>query len=176
MMDKQLFLGVFADESDILEATRATRAAGYDIYDIYTPYAVHGLDQAMGLRPSKLTWVCLAFAVLGFAFGLYAQFWIESISWPLNVGGKPFNSLPAYLPVIFELTVLFGGLGVVFTMFLRTKLFPGKTEALPYEGITDNRFVLAIEERDASFDPESLRQLWQGFGLLEARHLAEGWH
>ncbi len=170
---RPLFLGVFADEHAILAATEATRRAGYKIHDIYTPYAVHGLDEAMGLRRSRLTWVCFLFAFLGFAVALGAQYWIGAIDWPLNVGGKPFNSLPAYLPVMFELTVLFGGLGVVFTMLVRTRLYPGKTEQLVRPRVTDDRFVLAVEETDAAFDEETVAYLWRSFGLVDTQRLSE---
>ncbi|MFQ5627576.1 MAG: DUF3341 domain-containing protein [bacterium] len=170
-MSKQFFLGIFEHEEDILDATRATRAAGHAIHDAYTPYAVHGLDEAMGLKSSRLTYACLAFAVFGLALGVFAQFWIGAIDWPVNVGGKPFNSLPAYLPVIFELTVLIGGLGVVFALFVRTRLFPGKKEQLVHPGVTNDRFVLALEERDASFNAQGIERLWRQFGLVEAKRV-----
>ena len=172
-MDAQLYLGIFTNEDDILNATRASKEAGHDIYDVYTPYAVHGLESAMGLKPSRLTYVCMMFAVAGLLLGVFAQFWIGAIDWPLNVGGKPFNSLPAYLPVIFELTVLFGGLGVVFTMLFRAKLFPGKKEWLPDVRVTNDHFVLALEQRDASFDIHAVLRLWQNFNLLEAKSQTE---
>ncbi len=172
-MSRPLFLGVFADEHDILAATEATRRAGYKIHDVYTPYAVHGLDEAMGLRRSRLTYVCFGFAFVGFLVALVAQYWVGAIDWPLNVGGKPFNSLPAYLPVLFELTVLFGGLGVVFTMLVRSKLYPGRQAYVPVEGATDDRFVLVVEEDSAAFDEGVLSRLWQDYGLVETRRLTE---
>ena len=66
-MHTKLFLGIFSHEEDIIAATRDTRVAGYTIHDVFTPYAVHGLDEAMGLKPSRLSWVCLAFALAGFS-------------------------------------------------------------------------------------------------------------
>jgi hypothetical protein len=168
-MDRQFFTGVFGSEEDIKDAARATRAAGYTIYDVYSPYAVHGLESAMGLRPSRLSWICFVFAAAGLLLGVFVQFWIGSIDWPLNVGGKPFNSLPAYLPVMFELTVLIGGLGVVFALLLRTRLYPGKKERLPDTRVTDDRFVIAVEQLDASFDAEAVRSLWQNYNLLEVK-------
>lgn len=172
-MDKRLFLGVFSREDDIIAATGATRAAGYAIYDVFTPYAVHGLDEAMGLKPSRLTGVCLGFALVGLLLATFVQLWIGSINWPLNVGGKPFNSLPAYLPVMFELTVLLAGLGVVFTLFVRTKLYPGKAEWLPHHEVTNNRFVLALKQ-DSSFDSYAVQRLWQRFDLVEIKTLSDG--
>lgn len=172
-MDAQLYLGIFTNEDDVLNATRASKEAGYTIYDVYTPYAVHGLESAMGLKPSRLTYACLMFALAGLLLGVFAQFWIGAIDWPLNVGGKPFNSLPAYLPVIFELTVLMGGLGVVFTMLFRTKLFPGKKEWVPDIRVTDDHFVVALEQRDASFNIDTVQRLWQEFNVLETKSLVE---
>ncbi len=129
-MSKPLFLGIFENEEDVVQATRATRELGYQIYDVYTPYAVHGLDDAMGIRPSRLTWICLGFASAGFLLATLAQFWIGAIDWPLNVGGRPFNSLPAYLPIMFEMTILVGGVGVTLAMLIRTRLYPVNLPAL----------------------------------------------
>ncbi len=172
-MERKIILGIFKDEQDILGAVKATRDSGYDIYDVYTPYAVHGLDKAMGLKPSKLTYVCFFFALLGLLTAIIAQFWIGSIDWPLNVGGKPFNSLPAYLPVAFELTVLFGGLGVVFVMLARTRLFPGKKERVVHPRITDDRFVLALEVRDAVTEEATVKSLWDKYSVEEIQQIWE---
>lgn len=172
-MEKSIILGVFKNEHDILGAVRATRNSGYDIYDVYTPYAVHGLDKAMGLRPSKLTYVCFFFALLGLLTAIVAQYWIGSIDWPLNVGGKPFNSLPAYLPVAFELTVLFGGLGVVFVMFFRTRLYPGKETWSVHPRVTDDRFVLALEVKDAVTNENTMRSLWEKYSVQEVQQITE---
>lgn len=170
-MNRDLYLGVFAGEEEVLAATRASRALGYRIHDVFTPYAVHGLDEAMGLKPSRLTYVCLAFAVSGLILALFAQYWIGAIDWPVNVGGKPFNSLPAYLPVMFEMTVLLGGLGVLFTLFVWLRIYPGKRAQIMHPGVTDDCFVLALEAPDASFDAESVRELWQNFNVVETRRL-----
>src|SRR5260370_20334631 len=112
-MGERILVGSFANEEDILEAVRAARARGFRIADVYTPYAVHGLDQAMGLRPSRLPWACFAFGLLGVASALGFQFWTMAIDWPLHVRGQPWNSLPAYVPIAFECMVLGAGLGVV---------------------------------------------------------------
>lgn len=172
-MDRHLLLGVFKDEENLLNATRVTRESGFVIHDVFTPYAVHGLDEAMGLRPSRLTYVCFFFALLGVGAAVYLQFWIGSIDWPLNVGGKPFNSFPAYLPVAFEITVLFAGLGVVFSMFIRNRIFPGKTARLIHHAVTDDRFVLALEAHDASFNLAGLEMIWKAHGVEEIVRLED---
>ena len=172
-MSKQYFLGVFENEHDVVEATRVTREMGYDIHDVYTPYAVHGLPKAMGVGPSRLTWVCLIFALIGFGVAIGSQFWIAGVDWPINVGGRPFNSLPAYLPVMFECIVLFGGLGVLFTLFVRSKLYPGKRENLVHPDVTNHRFVLAVTQTNSAFDAAAVTTLWERYHVLETRQLSE---
>jgi len=169
-----LFIGKFEREEDILGAAEATREHGYAIHEAYTPYAVHGLDEAMGLQKNWLPWVCLGFALLGLGFALWFQYWIGAIDWPLNVGGRPFNSLPAYLPVTFELLVLFSGIGVVVTMLVRNRLYPGKKEQLVDPRVTNDRFVLAVRERDASFNPDELRDLWEKYQVEEVKEMKGG--
>ncbi len=143
-----VIIASFAREEDILAATAEARKRGLRIVDVYTPYAVHGLDEAMGLGPSRLSWACFFFGLLGVVVAFVFQFWTMAIDWPLNVGGKPWNSLPAFVPVAFELMVLLGGLGLVFTFFLRCGLFPGKQPVAEFEGVTSNCFVLVIDEAD----------------------------
>ena len=132
----RVIVGSFTAEEDVLGAARAARQHGFRIADAYTPYAVHGLDRAMGLRPSRLPWACFAFGLIGAASALSSQFWAMTTSWPMNVGGKPWNSLPAYVPVTFEVMVLLAGLGVVLAFFLRSRLFPGKRAKPHYPDAT----------------------------------------
>jgi len=137
-------VGYFDDEFALLHATEEARKAGLIIVDAFTPYAVHGLDKAMGLRRSRLTFVCFAAAMTGATFALSLQIYTSSVAWPINVGGKPFISWPAFIPVAFELTVLFAALISAFTFFGRSKLFPGKRQvALPR--VTDDRFALVLQ-------------------------------
>jgi hypothetical protein len=137
-------VGYFDDESSLLHATEEARKAGVDIVDAFTPYAVHGLDRVMGLRRSRLTFVCFAAAMMGATFALSLQIYTSSVAWPINVGGKPFVSWPAFIPVAFELTVLFAALISAFAFFGRSKLFPGSQQvALPR--VTDDRFALVLQ-------------------------------
>ena len=166
--EKPLYLGVFLEEADVLAAARAARSAGYRIHDAYTPYAVHGLDQAIGLRPSRLPWVCFACAVTGLSAAWSGQYWMSAVDWPLNVGGKPFNSLPAFLPAMFEMMVLLAGVGTVVALLLRAGLLPGRKAWLAHERVTDDRFVLAVEADPAGFDAHGLADLWGPCGLAES--------
>src|SRR5262245_55764789 len=163
-----LYLGVFVNEADILSAARATRSAGYRIHDAYTPYAVHGLGESIGLAPSRLPWACLAFALTGLVGATAFQFWISDVDWPLNVGGKPLNSLPAFLPAMFELLVLSAGVGTVATLLLRARLLPGSAAEVAHARVTDDRFVLAVEAGHDGFDARGLAELWRHCGLAES--------
>ena len=165
-MSNRLLVSVFQDETDILGATKAAAEQGYTIADVYTPYAVHGLDAAQGLRPSRLPWICFALGLTGAAAKLGFQIWTSATSWALNVGGKPFKSVPAFVPVTFEMMVLFAGVGTVIALFVRSRLRPGKKPALLYAGATDDRFVLVLEERDAAFDVAKVRQLFERYHVL----------
>jgi len=152
-MSKVKTVGWFEQEAQILDATKAARQAGLKVVDVYTPYAVHGLDEAMGLKPSKLTWVCFLGGLSGGAGMLSLMVYTSVISWPLNVGGKPFASIPAFIPVTFEATVLCAALTTGLAFLLRSKLFPGK-KVTPLERVTDDRFALELwaePERARSF-------------------------
>ncbi|HKI34329.1 MAG TPA: DUF3341 domain-containing protein [Gemmataceae bacterium] len=160
---KRVLVGSFATEEHILGAARAAREHGLRIADAYTPYAVHGLDRAMGLRPSRLPWVCFGLGLLGAVFKLAFQFWAMAVDWPINVGGKPWNSLPAYVPVTFEVMVLLAGLGVVLAFLLRCRLLPGKQATPLFRGATDDTFLLALERPEDPGDVSVVSQLFRDF-------------
>jgi len=151
-MTRRVLVGSFATEDDVRNAAQAAREHGFAIADAYTPYPVHGLDRAMGLRRSRLPWACLAYGVIGVIFALTTQPWAMSVSWPINVGGKPWNSLPAFVPVTFEVMVLLSALGVVLTFLLRCRLLPGRDAAPLFRGTSDDCFVLVLEDPGAGED------------------------
>jgi hypothetical protein len=165
-MARTVIVARFGTEEDLLGATGAARQHGFRIADAYTPYAVHGLDRAMGLRPTWLPWVCFVLGLLAAGFALWSQHWAMADDWPVNVGGKPWNSLPAYVPVAFEGMVLLAGLGVVFAFFLRCRLYPGKQATLPARGVTDDRFVLVLENPDNAMDADVAHRLFDDFHAL----------
>jgi hypothetical protein len=160
-MSQRILVAAFADERDLLHAVAAVRQRSWPVLEAYTPYPVHGLEEMLGLRRTRLAAACLFFGVLGVSLALAFQFWATAESWPLNVGGQPWNSLPAFVPVTFEAMVLFAGLGVVLAWLVRCRLFPGKTPGLPAPGITDNRFVLVVGVSDTVADRQAARNLLQ---------------
>jgi hypothetical protein len=173
-MSCRILVGSFDHEEDLLEAIARVREQGWRIVDVYVPYPVHGLDRALGLRPSRLTWVAFACGVLGVALALWFQFWTTAVDWPLNVGGRPWNSLPAFVPMTFEMMVLFAGLGIVLAFLLTCRLFPGKKLAsLSFPGVTDNHFVLVLQEGDAAFDPDVVRRMLRACHAVDAEEREE---
>ncbi|MBI3193454.1 MAG: DUF3341 domain-containing protein [Ignavibacteriae bacterium] len=172
-MSKRLLINVFEHEHDILGATKAARENDYTIVDVFTPYAVHGLDAAQGLKKSKLPFVCFALGLTGAVAKLGFQIWTSASSWALNVGGKPFKSVPAFVPVTFEIMVLFAGVGTVLTFFMISKLRPGKKPKMNFSGATDNKFVLVLEQTDAAFDIRKIRELFEPFHLVEMEERME---
>jgi molybdopterin-containing oxidoreductase family membrane subunit len=169
----RVLTATFDSEEELLHATELARTRGWRILDVYTPCAVHGLDRAMGLRPTRLGLVAFACGALGTALALWLQFWTSAVDWPLNVGGRPWNSLPAFVPVVFEMMVLFAGVGAVAALLLRCRLFPGKKAGVPLPAVTDDRFVLVLEE-GAAFDPGAVGQLFRScHAIVEEREESE---
>ncbi len=166
-MSHRVLLATFEHEDDLLAATEGVRRKGWRILDAFTPYAVHGLDRALGLKPSRLTWVCFVCGMAGALGMLWFEHWTASITWPIDVGGKPWNSLPSDVPVAFEAAVLLAGFGSVFALFGVSRLWPGKKPKVVYPRATDDRFVLVIDEADAAFDVPSACHFLQEFNVVE---------
>lgn len=151
-MSDRIIAVTFNHEDDLVHATNEARKQGFHIFDAYTPFAVHGLDDAMGLPPSRLTWVCFACGIAGALGMLWFEHWAAASSWGLNVGGKPWNSLPSDVPVAFEAAVLLAGFGSVFALLGVSRLFPGRKAIIVSSRVTDDQFVLVIRCTDARYD------------------------
>ena len=168
-------MGVFSRERDILEVTRVCRERGYEIVDVYAPYPVHGLDRAMGLKPSRMPVLCFALGALGAMGMLGFQIWTSAVDWPTNIGGKPLASVPAFIPVTFESAVLAAGLGTVLVLLVRSRLFTWSKPNLVHPRVTDDRFVLAIRQTDADLDPGMAVGLLREHGAIDVREdIGEG--
>ena len=165
-MSRREFVSVYEHEEDILGVIGAARERGLTIVDVFSPYAIHGLERIAGFRPSRLPIVAFFIGLGGCAFMTWFAFWTSAVDWPVNIGGKPWNSLPAFIPVIFEITVLSAGVGTVLVLFARAKLWPGKVADMPCEGVTDNRFALILEETDATFDPDEVKRLCERYNAV----------
>jgi hypothetical protein len=172
--DRRLIIGEFLKAQDVVAAAEESRNRGFIIRDVYAPYAVPGLADAMGLKRSKLPWFCLILGIVGAAFKVWFQFWTSSVDWPINVGGKPWDSLPAFLPVTFEFMVLFAGIGIVAAFLWTRRLFPGSRAQHPIRRSTDDRFVLVIEWCDTGFNLEGIREILVRNGASAIAERLEG--
>jgi hypothetical protein len=167
----RLFVSYFESEEAILAATRAAREEGYAIHDVFTPYAVHGLDEAMGLRRSRLSYVCFAAGMVGVILAIVFQWWASAINWPLNIGGKPHHSFPSYIPIGFEMMVLVAGLTTVLALFIRARLRPLKKPKILLPRVTDDRFALVLDTEGTHFDTRKATALCERFGAVETQFL-----
>jgi hypothetical protein len=161
---------VFDDPRRTLEALRALRAEGFDVDDVYTPYAVHGMDEVLGLPESRLGLATFAGGLAGCVIAFGFQIWTHAIDWPLIIGGKSPLALPAQVPVSFEITILFAALATVGALLVRRRLFPRLAIAPPGQpspAVTDDRFVILVVERDGSFPPSRLGEIAVSFGAVE---------
>ncbi len=156
-MRAKVLVATFPHVDGLLRAVRQARREMLRVYDVFAPFPIHGLDDAMGIRHTRLPKVTLIAGLTGLAFALSLQYYANVLDWPLNVGGKPDNTTLAFIPISFELTVLFGGLATVAAFLLRARLYPGKRPWLVTPGTTDDVFALVL--RKPSEDPLHQRAL-----------------
>lgn len=143
---KKFVVGSYADEAVLFPAIKNIRKAGYKIHDVYTPFPVHGLDHAMGLRETRLHTAGFVYALMGTTTALSVMSWVFTKDWPLNIGGKPHFALPAWIPITFELTVLFSAVGMVITFCYLCNLAPFVKKHHFSARATDDRFVVVLED------------------------------
>lgn len=160
----------FPNPHALLEAVKGIRAAGLSRIDTHTPFPIHGMDKAMGLKPSKLPWLVLGGALTGTLAAVAMQAWMNGIDYAFIIGGKPRFSYQSYLPVAFEITVLFGVLTTILGMFALNKL-PQPYHPLfthpRFSRATDDAFFLSVEATDPRWHEGRVRALLQEWGGAE---------
>ncbi len=163
----------FRDPAQLLTAVKAARAAGYRRMDAYTPFPVEGLAEELGMRRTRVPLITLIGGLIGCAGGFYLQYWCMAVNYPLNVGGRPLNSWPSFIPVTFELTVLCAAISAVMGMFVLNRL------PMPYHPVFNvPRFALASRDRFflciQAIDPQFKRDETARFlGTLGAHEVVE---
>ena len=169
-------VGCFDDEAVLFPAVKNIRRAGYKIHDVYTPFPVHGLDHAMGLRETSIHTAGFIYGVAGTTTALTCMTWIFTKDWPLNIGGKPHFALPAWIPITFELTVLFAAVGMVLTFCYLCQLSPFVKKHHFHARATDDLFVMAIECTEKTNDAEVEAFLQKaGAKEINIQHAETGW-
>jgi ActD protein len=160
----------FDDPGALVAATAKARDAGYRRMDAYSPFPIEELHEAMGAHHSRLPLIVLIGGLIGCFSGFALQYWVSVIAYPVNIGGRPFNSWPAFIPVTFECTILFASLAAVLGMLALNGL------PMPYHAVFNvtrfalasrNRFFLCIEARDRQFDLDATRSFLESLGPRE---------
>jgi hypothetical protein len=166
----------FDNPTELMKAARATYAAGYRNIDAYTPYPIEELADVIGFEKTRVPLVCLLGGILGGLSGYLLQYWINNISYPLNIGGRPSHSWPAFIIVTFEMTILFGGLSAVIGM-LGLNGLPAPYHPVfnnpRFSAVSRDRFFLCIEAADPQFDPERARQFLSAFNTVDIAEVLE---
>jgi hypothetical protein len=166
--DMHGLVGIFNNPDPLREAAIALRDRKVKKWDAFTPFPVHGLDEAMGLKRSFLPWVTFAGGLFGASFGLLFQIWAAAVDWKLNVGGKPPVSLPAFIPITFECTILFAGLATAAAMIIACRL-PNATPLILDSSLTNDRMALFVAASDPVYDEKEFIQVMKKAGAHEVR-------
>ena len=139
---------IYDDDDKLLSAVKILKSKGVNINDVFTPFPVHGLDHALDLKPTRIAIAAFIYGFIGFTFAILMINYIMIVDWPQNIGGKPsftlIENLPAFVPVIFELTVFFAAHLMVITFYVRSSLWPFKKAENPIPETTDDKFLIQI--------------------------------
>jgi len=164
----------FETAEQLIQAAERTRLAGYRRFEAYAPFPVEGLSEAMALKRNAVPLITLIGGLAGGLGGFFFQYWVSAMAYPLNIGGRPYNSWPAFIPVTFELTVLGAALSAVFGMLALNGLprphHPLFNVHRFSKHATSDRFFLCIEARDPKFHLADSARFLQG---LHAAHVSE---
>jgi hypothetical protein len=168
MSDRNYITISFDDEAPMLQAVKKLRANNEVINDVLTPFPVHGLDEALSMKRTRIPIVGFIFGALGAISAFGFQAWVFTVSYPLIIGGKPFFSVPTFIPITFEITVLFSGLAMAAALLIRSHLKPEITFTPVEERITDDKFVILVNKKDGN-SVESVSSLLAGIQTAEIR-------
>ena len=164
--------GIFLDEASILKAAHKVRESGFIKFDAISPYPIHGMEEACGIKRSGIPYVTFIAGVVGMLAGLGMTYYMSVSDWPINVGGKPLFSLPAFIPIIFELTILFAALCSVLALFAVCKL-PRIDPPIIDKDLTSHKFAIFIPENDVGYNQERVERIFKDLGADEVKKMAE---
>lgn len=148
-MSSKVIQAMYDDDDVLLKAVKETRAAKHHIEEVFTPFPVHGLDKAMGLAGTRLAITAFMYGITGLAFSVWMMNFMMIEDWPQNIGGKPsfsyVENMPAFVPIMFEMTVFFAAHLMVLTFYMRSKIGPFRKAENPDPRTTDDKFVMEVE-------------------------------
>jgi hypothetical protein len=165
---KPLVRALYDDDDVVLGAVKELRAQGVAVKEVYSPFPIHGLDKAMGLKETRIAMAAFMYGLLGLATIVTITYYQMIVDWPMNIGGKPNATwgwnMPAFVPVLFELTVFFTAHLMVWTFFVLNGLYPGRAPQNPDPRTTDDKFMIEVEDGDHVVD------LLKKTGAIEITH------
>ena len=165
--NKHFVTGVFGDQDVLLNAVKTVRGKGVNIYEVFTPYPVHHLEDALGYKKSYMPKAAFGFGLLGTTLAILMQTWMMGVDWPMIIGGKPYISIPDFVPVIFEITVLLSAFGMVGTFFISKNLKPYAIPRIFDRRSTDNKHIMAIDLAKNEMSEDELKGLLEEVGAEE---------
>lgn len=160
----------------VVNAAAKVRKAGFSRWDVHSPFPIHGIDHVMGIRPTVLPWIVLGGGLSGLIGGLVLQWYCNAYDYPIIISGKPFWSLPANIPVIFECTVLLSALTAVFGMFALNRLpqlYNPLFKSERFRRVTDDRFFIVVDASDRRFDEAETTKLLQDSGAVAIERIED---
>ena len=168
MESTKVIHAIYTDDDVLLSAVKQVRAEKHHIDEVYTPFPVHGLDKVMGLAPTRIAIASFMYGCLGLAVAITMMNFIMIQDWPQDIGGKPsfsyFENMPAFVPVMFEMTVFFAAHLMVITFYLRSKMWPFKKAENPDLRTTDDHFLMEISIHG---NEKELQKLLKNTGAVE---------
>jgi hypothetical protein len=167
-MSNQVVHALYDDDDVLLKAVKEIRSEKHHIEEVYTPFPVHGLDKALGLEETRLAIMAFLYGCIGLSVAITMMNFIMIEDWPQNIGGKPsfsyLENMPAFVPIMFEMTVFFAAHLMVITFYMRSKLWPFKNAENPNPLTTDDKFLVAVEVHD---NEKKLTQLLKKTGAIQ---------
>lgn len=164
---KKYLVGMFDDDHTLLLAVDAANESGHKIHDVYSPFPLDGLPEKLGLTNTKIPTAGFIFGLTGLIFAFSLMAFASSVNYPTNFGGKPVFAFPAWIPIMFEFTVLFSGIGMVSSFYYLCNLYPGKQPKIIDARLTDHMFAITIDITKDDSKVSEYTDLFKGKGALE---------
>ncbi|WP_373399774.1 DUF3341 domain-containing protein [Algoriphagus halophilus] len=169
--DKNFILGVYDDEDVLLHAVSEVRTSGVKIHEVYTPYPVHGLEDVLGYKRSRLPIAAFLFGLLGTTLALTMQLYMMRFDWPMIIGGKDYAAIPDFIPVTFELTVLLAAFGMVGVFMISSDLKPWAQPRIFDLRSTDDKHIMAIDiANNSSMEVAKIQEILKSSGATEVNN------
>lgn len=164
--------GIWLEEHSVVNAALKTRESGFKKFDAISPYPIHGMEEACDIKRSWIPYVTFVAALTGLTCAFLLEWWTSAVDWPINVGGKPFLSLPAFIPIMFELTVLFASLCSVAALFYATKV-PRVDPPVIDPDLSSHKFAIFVPQNDVGYDEAKIERMFREWGAVDVKKVAE---